>query len=578
MKKVFYIVLCALLVLLSVPTAALAEDAEPLTDISQLEPYFPDENFRKVVFDALNEAGLVGNVSETTGKSIEEIIAMFRGELNASGKNIKDAYGLQYLRKAEYVNLFDNIIGDWTRINPGGIYDKDYYGYVDAGEFHNVTWNIGRNPITRLPANFGGRLVIEQPASKSSYYPDKDIAEAKAFIRDSASQRFDTVFDVACATILGTSEDNDYELDGNVKIITVNVSKVSEDLDSQHPGIGCALLKKPAVAQNNKFMRVTNILLNETLRLGVGTKAVIHYDTVDDSGGVPGPGSQSFKYYLYPEITIYDRVTLTHHDTGSVMLNKTDSETGEPLIGAEYALYRGDTKLDGTYTSDEDGMVLVQGLAAGSYSLRETKAPQGYQLDSSPLPFDIEDPAYAHGTVDGGYQTVQASDGSQATAGTDEVFIAGKGTPDLGLHIQATDPGKQFSVILHYSSLATTDSERANGKADEKPYTRVFTSAEEAARDINAMKNDNRVAGPITIDVEYAPTVNLTQSNQPLSSDPPPSDPPQPSDPPPSDPPKPDGAAPKTGDVHSAVPYYLMAAGALILAFAAARKGSVKEQ
>ncbi|MEA5004098.1 MAG: hypothetical protein VB081_11430 [Christensenella sp.] len=246
---------------MAAPAAPVVPDMGPLTDISQLTSYFPDTAFRNVVYAALDDAGLIGNVTEVAGKTIPEILAMYTGNMRASGKGIKDIFGLQYLTGAESVNLNDNIIKDWTVISPSGAFSSTHYGYVDVdGNYHNVTWEIGKNPITLLPESFGGRLSIKQPATKSSYYPEKDALIGKAFIRDSAGQKFDAIFDIGVCSIVGTSKDNDFVTNGLVKLVTVNVSKVSDDLDSQHPGLTCSLLKKPEVSANNQFMSVKNIL------------------------------------------------------------------------------------------------------------------------------------------------------------------------------------------------------------------------------------------------------------------------------------------------------------------------------
>ncbi len=69
-----------------------------------------------------------------------------------------------------------------------------------------------------------------------------------------------------------------------------------------------------------------------------------------------------------------------------ISVKKVDFETGEPLAGAEFALFQGDTQL-GTATSGEDGIAVFENkLTAGTYTVKETKAPEGYSL-----PLDGED-------------------------------------------------------------------------------------------------------------------------------------------------------------------------------------------
>ncbi len=76
----------------------------------------------------------------------------------------------------------------------------------------------------------------------------------------------------------------------------------------------------------------------------------------------------------------------------SVQLVK-QGEDGEILQGAEFTLFDASGNIiEEKLTTDENGQITVEGLFPGKYKFVETKAPDGYQLDSTPLEFEITSP------------------------------------------------------------------------------------------------------------------------------------------------------------------------------------------
>ncbi|MDO7289098.1 SpaA isopeptide-forming pilin-related protein, partial [Shouchella clausii] len=75
---------------------------------------------------------------------------------------------------------------------------------------------------------------------------------------------------------------------------------------------------------------------------------------------------------------------------GAVELTKED-ETGTSLEGVEFELQdsEGNTLREGLLT-DENGKLLMDDLEPDSYQLVETATIPGYELDSTPIPFEIE--------------------------------------------------------------------------------------------------------------------------------------------------------------------------------------------
>lgn len=80
--------------------------------------------------------------------------------------------------------------------------------------------------------------------------------------------------------------------------------------------------------------------------------------------------------------------------SGSLLLTKVDKEKDESgkvraLAGAEFELYDKDNHLVTKLVTDEHGQAKTSSLALGSYTLKETKAPKGYNLLTKPIKVEI---------------------------------------------------------------------------------------------------------------------------------------------------------------------------------------------
>ncbi|WP_428262688.1 MSCRAMM family protein, partial [Enterococcus faecium] len=128
----------------------------------------------------------------------------------------------------------------------------------------------------------------------------------------------------------------------------------------------------------------------ETLQTGLTTGA-------DGKLAIDGlaPGAYQLVETQAPtgyELTAVVELTKANRLTpGGVVLTKIDDQSGEVLQGAVFELQDANgTVLQSGLTTGADGKLAIEGLAPGVYQLVETQAPTGYELDATPIEFEIE--------------------------------------------------------------------------------------------------------------------------------------------------------------------------------------------
>lgn len=93
------------------------------------------------------------------------------------------------------------------------------------------------------------------------------------------------------------------------------------------------------------------------------------------------------------ELTFYNEAI------GGIRITKVDEETGDVIRDVQFRVERMNGERIGTYTTNSSGVINIDGLEDGWYTILETKAARGYQLDSEPHDVEVKNGKISRVTI-----------------------------------------------------------------------------------------------------------------------------------------------------------------------------------
>jgi hypothetical protein len=142
----------------------------------------------------------------------------------------------------------------------------------------------------------------------------------------------------------------------------------------------------------------------------------------------PNTGTRTATFTLKADDTIECTYTNTLQQ-GALKITKTSIKGNAPLAGAQFSI-SGPGGYSNSVTTGADGTACVDGLVFGTYSVQETAAPPGY---------DIDDPAAHNVSVN---TNAQCGDGNEATFSATDTPLT-----DLLVHAESQAPDGTQSKI-----------------------------------------------------------------------------------------------------------------------------------
>lgn len=340
------------------------------------------------------EVDSAGNVQakenvDVSGKAFRDWATEFGVQIGDSSEAISDTvtfsdvpYGYYYITSS--LGTLITV----TSTNPNATVVDKNQGPSWDGEGKTIT-NSDINSNKKSTANYGDKVSFKIGVNATQYVGAKAVEEY--YITDTLGKGFDYKSETITVSVKKSDE----------TVITLSSGAATEGNENVYT-------MEKTTNEENTVLKITIPWLED-----YGANAVIEvtYDaTVNDDAVIAGNGNKNTATYDYK---LDDESTGSHESepketttyTYALGIHKIDGTTKESLAGAKFEITGIKAKETGTtgvyeyspegtvekFATDENGILVIKGVKAGTYNVTETVAPAGYnKIEGFPITADVE--------------------------------------------------------------------------------------------------------------------------------------------------------------------------------------------
>lgn len=440
---------------------------------------------------------------------------------------IKNIEGIEWLRKAERIDLKNNRISDITPLSKANIMKAaeeegiaediiDGKGWFGIEGTRNTELSLAFNPITLMPEFGAGRLLLEDLQNSSKIETKGELVYINPVEENLKGQQYNISLPIPLIEKeVENSESRRVQLNEDSTVTKIDSSttrgKVSvpyEETESSHYEVD---------TKDGTVLPVVGILSSGHIHCATATTSddgimLATFSEGDLTDSIPDT-PYIYRFDFDQIIRIYSKIIPKVQL--EITLKKTVADTDEsrvrPVEGAEFELHKATKNPDGTfapgekigesYTTDKEGKITAVGeFSSGDYCFVEVEAPKGFELNEKPIGFSISTPTV---TIGGGQSSVTLTDesgdpGQTVDAEAGSTFFD-RYSPDVTVNVPEDDADIKLKKIgiSYYDWEKDKESVETYNNTNNNTNNSASETAKKAAQFINAKKGNEKECGNI---------------------------------------------------------------------------------